>query len=595
MYRTHTCGELRAEDAGTEVELCGWVDTARDHSGIIFIDLRDRYGITQVVIEQSESPAARDLAHNTRTEYVIRAVGKVTPRPADMVNDKLPTGAIEVRASELVVLNPSRTPPFQLDEEKAARVSEELRMKHRYLDLRRPSMVDKLRRRSKITQAIRQTFDGMDFIEVETPILTKSTPEGARDYLVPNRVTPGTFYALPQAPQQYKQLLMVGGIDRYFQIARCFRDEDLRADRQPEFTQVDLEMSFVETEDIYQVIDEVLASSVEAAGHPRPDLPLPRMSWTESMERFGVDKPDLRFNWELCDLAEVFAGTAFKVFGGVLEGGGAVKAINCKGVSKQIAVRVIDEWTQIAKDHGMGGLAFIRVQEDGVWKSPIVKFFSEAEQTGLKEVLDIEVGDLVLFAAHKNRLKVNELLGRLRLEAAKEAGIERAEGFHFTWVTEFPLFEVAADGSMHPMHHPFTSPHPDDLELLDSDPGNVRALGYDVVLNGVELGSGSIRIHDPKVQARMFDLLKLEQAEIDNRFGHLLEALRYGAPPHGGMALGLDRLVALLVDGDTIRDVIAFPKNHKGADLLMDAPSPVDDKQLRDVYITLELPKVDVE
>lgn len=592
MLRTHTCGQLRAADIGQQVTLCGWVDTVRDQGGIVFIDLRDRYGITQVKIEEAKSEAARELAHNTRTEYVIQIHGAVIARPEGMANQNLATGEIEVEAEALTVQNSSPTPPFPLEEKKAAKVSEDLRMQYRYLDLRRPSMVEKLRLRSKITQAIRNTFDSMDFIEVETPILTKSTPEGARDYLVPNRVTPGTFYALPQAPQQYKQLLMVGGIDRYFQIARCFRDEDLRADRQPEFTQVDLEMSFVETEDIYGVIDQILASAMEAAGHPRPALPLPRMSWTDAMENYGIDKPDLRFDMKLTDLAEVFAKSEFKVFAGALSGGGAVKAINAKAGNDPITVKMINQWTDLAKEHGMGGLAYIRVNAEGEWKSPITKFFSEAEIAGLTAALNIEPMDVVLFAAGK-RKHVNEFLGKIRLAAADAIGCIPQGPLEFTWVTEFPVFEEGDDGSLHPMHHPFTSPHPDDLALLDTAPEKARALGYDVVLNGVELGSGSIRIHDSATQERMFKLLNVSEEEISSRFGHLLKALSFGAPPHGGMALGLDRLVALLVDGETIRDVIAFPKNHKGNDLMMEAPAPVDAKQLRDVHIQLSLPTED--
>lgn len=592
MLRSHTCGELRADHVGQDVTLCGWVDTVRDQGGIVFIDLRDRYGITQVKIEEAKSEVARELAHNTRTEYVISITGKVIARPDGMANKNHATGEIEVEAESLSVQNSSPTPPFPLEEKKAAKVSEDLRMQYRYLDLRRPSMVGKLRLRSKITQAIRQTFDSMDFIEVETPILTKSTPEGARDYIVPNRMIPGTFYALPQAPQQYKQLLMVGGIDRYFQIARCFRDEDLRADRQPEFTQVDLEMSFVEPEDIYAVIDEVLASAMEAAGHPRPELPLPRMTWEHAMENYGIDKPDLRFEMKLVDLNEVFAKSEFKVFSSVLADGGAIKAINAKGGNDPITVKMINNWTALAKEHGMGGLAYIRVSAEGDWKSPITKFFSEAEIEGLRSTLNIEAGDVVLFAASK-RKNVNEFLGKLRLQAGEAIGCIPHGPLAFTWVTEFPVFEEGDDGSLHPMHHPFTSPHPDDFDLLDTAPEKARALGYDVVLNGVELGSGSIRIHDAVRQERMFELLNVSEEEISSRFGHLLKALSFGAPPHGGMALGLDRLVALLVDGDTIRDVIAFPKNHKGNDLMMEAPAAVDAKQLRDVHIQLSLPEVE--
>lgn len=589
MKRTHTCGELGPDQIGESIVLCGWVDTVRDHGGILFIDLRDRYGITQVVCDPDDSAEAAEVAKSTRPEYVIQVNGAVRGRPADMVNERLSTGAIEIVGQTVTVLNKSKTPPFPLEEAKADKVSEELRMESRFLDLRRPSMQERLRKRHKMSIAIRQFMDDKEFIEVETPILTKSTPEGARDYLVPNRVTPGTFYALPQAPQQYKQLLMMGGLDRYFQMARCFRDEDLRADRQPEFTQIDVEMSFVDAEDIYGIIDGLLASVMEASGHPVPELPLPRITWHESMDRFGSDKPDVRFGWELKNLAPVFEGTKFKVFGKVIEGGGAVKAINAKGLAG-VPIRQIDEWTELAKSHGMGGLAYIRVQEDGSWKSPIVKFFSDAELEGLKTTLEMEVGDLVLFAASDSTLVVNKFLGRLRIETANQAGIIPQDDFKFTWVTEFPLFESNDAGRLVPMHHPFTSPLPEDAHMLESEPEKVRAVAYDIVLNGVELGSGSIRIHDPERQSQMFDILKISEEEKADRFGHLLNALAFGAPPHGGIALGFDRLALLMAGGNTIRDVIAFPKNHKGIDLMMDAPSTVDAKQLHDIHIQLDLP-----
>jgi len=589
MKRTHTCGELTEQHLNETTTLCGWVDTVRDHGGIIFIDLRDRYGITQVVCDPDDNAEATEVAKSTRPEYVIQVNGSVRARPADMVNPRLTTGKIEVVGMEVRILNRSKTPPFPLDELKAERVHEELRLESRYLDLRRASMQERLIKRHKMAIAVRQFMDSQEFVEVETPVLTKSTPEGARDYLVPNRVTPGTFYALPQAPQQYKQLLMVGGLDRYFQLARCFRDEDLRADRQPEFTQIDVEMSFVDAEDLYAVVDGLLAAVMEASGHPVPELPLPRMSWHEAMDRFGSDKPDLRFGWELQDLAQVFEGTQFKVFGSVLNSGGCVKAINAKGLAG-VPIRQIDEWTELAKSHGMGGLAYIRVQEDGSWKSPITKFFSEEEIQGLTETLSIETGDLVLFAAAESKQVVNEFLGRLRTETARQAGIIPEDEFRFTWVTEFPLFETNEAGRLVPMHHPFTSPLPEDIDRLESDPASVRAVAYDIVLNGVELGSGSIRIHEPELQEKLFDLLKISEEEKQSRFGHLLQALAYGAPPHGGIALGFDRLALLMAGGQTIRDVIAFPKNHKGIDLMMDAPSPVDGKQLHDVHIQLDLP-----
>jgi aspartyl-tRNA synthetase len=588
MKRSHTCGELTPAHAGQSVTLCGWVDTVRDHGGILFIDLRDRYGLTQIVCDPADNPAAAAAAQSTRPEYVLQVKGVVRARPANMVNSRLSTGGIEIVGSDVIVLNTSPTPPFPLEEEKAAKVNEELRMQYRYLDLRRPSMQRGLILRHKMAMAARWHMDSLGFVEVETPILTKSTPEGARDYLVPNRVTPGTFYALPQAPQQYKQLLMMAGMDRYFQLARCFRDEDLRADRQPEFTQIDVEMSFVDAEDMYAVMDGLIASVMDAAGHGRPQLPLPRMSWHHAMEHYGIDKPDLRFGWELKDLGDIFQGTAFKVFGNVLASGGVIKAVNAKGQSG-IAIRQIDEWTALAKTFGMGGLAFIRVQEDGSWKSPITKFFSETEIAALRERLNIETGDLILFAAAP-WLKASQFLGKVRLEAAHAAGNVIPNEFKFTWITEFPLFEEGDDGHLASMHHPFTTPLPEDIPLLATNPGKVRAVAYDVVLNGVELGSGSIRIHDPVLQGQMFDLLNVSAEEKESRFGHLLKALSYGAPPHGGMALGFDRLALLMAGGKTIRDVIAFPKNHKGIDLMMDAPSTVDAKQLHDVHIQLDLP-----
>ncbi|HMO51126.1 MAG TPA: aspartate--tRNA ligase [Kiritimatiellia bacterium] len=588
-YRTHSCGDLRLEHQGQDVKLAGWVDTVRDHGGILFIDLRDRYGATQVVIDPEDAAEAWQIAHTARPEFVLGIEGVVAARPADMVNTVLATGAIEVKARRVVILNRSKTPPFPLDDAKAAKVSEDLRLTYRYLDLRRAAMQKNLVIRHKILAAVRRYMDGENFVEVETPILTKSTPEGARDYLVPSRVVPGSFFALPQAPQQYKQLLMMAGLDRYLQIARCFRDEDLRADRQPEFTQIDVEMSFIDEEDIYRIIDGMLVEIMRVAGHGDIQTPIPRMSYREAMDRFGSDKPDLRFGMELTDLSAVFAQTQFKVFANVLQGGGVVKAINAKGLAG-VSAGIIDQWTDLAKEAGLGGLAFIRVQEDGNWKSPIAKFFSEAEKAGLTERLGIQINDLILFAADKLDT-ANVALGRLRLLAAELAGVIPDNVFRFTWVTDFPLLERGSDGHLASMHHPFTSPKPEDIPLLETDPALVRARAYDIVLNGVELGGGSIRIHDPDLQAKMFEILGLPQDEINERFGHLIQALAYGAPPHGGIALGVDRLVMLMVGATSIRDVIAFPKTQKAMDLMMGAPSTVDGRQLQDVHLELVLPR----
>ncbi|MFH0954414.1 MAG: aspartate--tRNA ligase [Verrucomicrobiota bacterium] len=591
MLRTHTCGELRKTDLGARVRLGGWVETVRDHGGVMFIDLRDRYGLTQAIFDPRDSKEAWEKAQAVRNEYVIGIEGVVEARPPDMANPKLATGEIEVRSTVLTVYNKSKTPPFPLDDEAAARVSEDLKLTYRYLDLRRKQMRDNLRRRHDMVQAIRVYLDRLGFNEVETPMLTKSTPEGARDYLVPSRIVPGAFYALPQSPQQYKQLLMMAGFDRYYQVARCFRDEDLRADRQPEFTQIDLEMSFVTPEDVYQVIDGMLAALMKAAGHGTVKLPIPRMSYDDAVNKYGTDKPDLRFGFEMVEVSEVFAGTQFKVFANVLAKRGVVKALNAKGQGGT-SLSVMDDWTAKAKEAGLAGLAYIRVAEDGTWKSPIVKFFSDAEKQGLSKKLGIQPGDLVLFGADTPAV-VNQALGRLRLVAGAAAGVIKKDDFVFTWVTDFPLFEKNEEGQVQAMHHPFTSPHAEDMNLLESDPLRVRAWAYDIVLNGVELGSGSIRIHDPDLQARIFKALGIPPAEIEERFGHLIRAFSYGAPPHGGIALGLDRLIMLMVGAETIRDVIAFPKTQKAMDLMMGAPSKVDARQLRDVHLELSAPETD--
>ena len=589
MMRTHTCGELRKESVGRRVRLCGWVNTVRDHGGVIFIDLRDRYGLTQVIFDPRDSREAWDKAQSTHGEYVIQIEGVVELRPGDMANPKLATGEIEIRSNAITVLNKSRTPPFPLDDEEAEKVSEDLRLTYRYLDLRRAKMQSNLRLRHQLIQAARNYLDAASFTEVETPVLTKSTPEGARDYIVPSRVVPGTFFALPQAPQQYKQLMMVSGMDRYFQIARCFRDEDLRADRQPEFTQIDLEMSFIMPEDIYGIIDGLLAVMMKTAGRGEIQTPIARMTYDVAMNRYGSDKPDIRFGMELVDLTSVFTQTGFKVFGNVIQKGGVVKAINVKGLGST-SLSTMEDWTKLAKESGLGGLAYIRVGEDGAWKSPILKYFSDAEKEGLTKQLGIQAGDLILFGADKLAV-VNTALGRLRLVAGEAAGAIDKKRFAFTWVTDFPLFERNDEGQIQSMHHPFTAPHPEDLQYLESDPLKVRAQAYDIVLNGVELGGGSIRIHDPEVQARMFKVLGFPQEEIEERFGHLIKALSYGAPPHGGLAIGADRLVMLLAGGESIRDVIAFPKTQKAQELMMSSPARVDARQLRDVHIQLSLPQ----
>ena len=582
-YRTHTCDQLRPADVGQTAMLAGWVDSRRDHGGVIFIDLRDRQGMTQVVFRPEENAQVAGLSHSLRSEDVITVTGKVAPRLEGKENAALPTGRIELVADSLTVLNKAEVPPFPLDQET---VNEDLRLSHRYLDLRRPRMARNLRQRHRIVKTVRDYLDDAGFLEIETPILSKSTPEGARDFLVPSRLTPGSFYALPQAPQQYKQLLMVGGVEKYFQIAKCFRDEDLRADRQPEFTQVDVEASFVDREDIITLVEGMLQAVFRQALGVDVPAPFPRLTYAEAMDRYGSDKPDTRFGVELVDLGDVFAQSAFKVFRGALEGGGVVKAINAKGFAG-ITTGQIEELTRMAQSYGAKGLAFIKV-ENGEWKSPIVKFFSDAEKAALTERLQIEEGDLILFGADQ-RATACEVLGRIRLRVAEILRLTaESKVWNLLWVLNFPLLAFnKEEGKWDAVHHPFTRPLTEDLALLDSSDtyGQARAAAYDVVLNGFEIGGGSIRIHEPALQSRMFDILGVSGAQQTEQFGHLLKAFSFGAPPHGGIALGLDRLAMLLCGEDSIREVIAFPKNNRGQDLMSQSPAPAEPRQLRELHL----------
>lgn len=581
-YRSHTCGALRADHAGTTVTLSGWVDSRRDHGGVIFIDLRDREGITQIVFRPDEFPSVAGLSHGLRSEDVIRVVGTVSPRLEGTENARLATGAIEVVASELDVLNQSDVLPFPLD----ARISnEDLRLEYRYLDLRRPEMAANLRLRHRVTKTIRDVMDHEGFYEIETPILSKSTPEGARDFLVPSRLSPGAFYALPQAPQQYKQLLMVAGIERYFQIARCFRDEDLRADRQPEFTQLDVEASFTSEEELFALIEKLMATILRESRGVEIPTPFPRMTYADAMNRYGSDKPDTRFGMEICDLGDVFAASEFKVFRGALDAGGVVKAINAKGFAS-VTSGQINELTEMAKLYGAKGLAFIKI-EQGEWKSPIVKFFSEAEKSALTQRLSLEEGDLVLFGADQWEVAC-EVLGRVRLRVAEILKLTAdCNLLNFLWVTDFPLLAWSPeDNKWNAVHHPFTRPKAEDLAALEAGRlADVRAVAYDVVLNGVELGGGSLRIHESDLQSKMFSILGVSDEEQSSMFGHILRAFQFGAPPHGGIALGLDRMIMLLAGADSIRDVMAFPKNNRGQELMTASPATVDPRQLRDLAI----------
>lgn len=589
MKRTNTCNELTSADKGKSVTLIGWVQSVRDHGGIIFVDLRDREGITQVVFHP-ECPVYRD-AQKLKDESVIQIFGTVAMRENDTVNPSLKTGEIEVVADNMIIHNVCETLPFPLDNERADKVNEDLRLQYRYLDLRRPRNLNLLRMRHKAAKALREYLDSNGFTEVETPILFKSTPEGAREFLVPSRLNPGQFYALNQSPQQYKQMLMVSGIERYYQMAKCFRDEDLRADRQPEFTQVDIEMSFIDREDMYSLIENMLKKVwKDVLGIDIP-TPFKRMPYSEAMNRYGVDKPDTRFEMELTDFTDTFKQSQFKVFSSVANGGGSIKAINAKGLA-DITQGELKNLEDVAKTLGAKGLAFIKA-ENGAWKSPILKFLSEAEQSELKQKLNIEDGDIVFFAACEWE-RACSILGRIRLECAKLLQARGklsipADQFNFLWVIEFPLMLFDEEqGRYVSAHHPFTSPVEEDIKYLDSDPLRVRGQHYDIVLNGVELGGGSIRIHQPQVQEKVFrDVLKIPEDIIESRFGYMLKAFKYGAPPHGGIALGFDRLVSILTNRQSIRDIIAFPKTQRGQDLMAQSPCPVTEKQLKDLHIAV--------
>ena len=587
MKRSHHCNQLRKDNAGSSATLIGWIDSLRDHGGVFFLDLRDREGKTQVVLDP-ENQTLSELFPKLKPESVIEVSGEVRNRDEGTQNANLNTGDIELFATNIIVHNQSKTPPFPLDDS-ADKVGEDLRLTYRYLDLRRESNLNALKLRHQASLAIRKYFDDQNFLEIETPMLFKSTPEGAREFLVPSRLNEGKFYALPQSPQQYKQMLMVAGIERYYQLARCFRDEDLRADRQPEFTQIDLEMSFIDREDMYALIEGLLKTVWKETLGEEITTPFLRMPFNEAMNRFGSDKPDMRFGLEIQDFSEDFRSSDFKVFAGAVESGGAVKAFNAKGLA-DITQGELKHLEETAKSLGAKGLAFIK-SEGGEWKSPILKFLSDAEQDTLKNKLEVGDGDIVFFAAGAWESSCN-ILGRIRLEAAtllekRGQQLRDPKDWKFLWVIDFPLMHFEEEeGRYVASHHPFTAPVEEDLPLIDSEPKKVRGQHYDIVLNGVELGGGSIRIHQPDVQKKIFEeVLQIPSDVVKSRFGYMLESFEYGAPPHGGIALGLDRLVTILAGKESIRDVIAFPKTQKGQDLMTDSPGTATERQLRDLKV----------
>lgn len=579
LKRTHRCAELSAAHIGETVTVMGWVQKNRNKGGIVFVDLRDRSGLLQIVFEGEENTQLIEKAAKLRSEFVVAVVGKVEAR-SGAVNPNLATGEIEIRAEELRILSESETPPFPIEEN--SRTKEELRLKYRYLDLRRPDLQRNLMMRSKVATLTRQFLADEGFLEIETPVLGKSTPEGARDYLVPSRIHPGSFYGLPQSPQLFKQLLMCSGYDRYFQIAKCFRDEDLRADRQPEFTQIDMELSFVDVDDVIEVNERLLAKLFKDVLDVEVSLPIPRMTWQEAMDRYGSDKPDTRFGMELTDVTDVVKDCEFVVFKGAVENGGSVRGINAKGQGG-MPRKKIDKLVDFAKDFGAKGLAYIAIQEDGTIKSSFAKFMTEDQMQDLIWEMAGEAGDLLLFAADKNKV-VWDVLGNLRLEIARQMELLNKDEYKFVWVTEFPLLEWSDEQNRFmAMHHPFTMPMEEDLQYIDSDPGKVRAKAYDIVLNGNEIGGGSVRIFHNDIQEKMFEVLGFTKEQAYEQFGFLLEAFKYGVPPHAGLAYGLDRMVMLMAKEDSIRDVMAFPKVKDASCLMTEAPSDVDNKQLEEL------------
>ena len=588
LKRTHRCAEVTKAEIGSTVTLMGWVQKSRNKGGIVFVDLRDRSGIMQIIFENGDIDAEGfEKAGRLRSEFVIAVTGRVEAR-SGAVNENLATGEIEVRANSLRVLSEADTPPFPIEENSKTR--EEVRLKYRYLDLRRPDLQRNIMLRSKVAVLVRQFLANEGFLEIETPILNKSTPEGARDYLVPSRVHPGSFYALPQSPQIFKQLLMCSGYDRYFQIAKCFRDEDLRADRQPEFTQIDMELSFVDVDDVIDVNERMLAFLFKEVLDVEVQLPIQRMTWKEAMNRFGSDKPDLRFGMELTDVSEIVKGCEFAVFKNALEAGGSVRGINAKGQGA-MPRKKIDKLVEFAKGYGAKGLAYIAMQEDGTYKSSFAKFMTEEEMKALIDAMQGEPGDLLLFAADITKL-VWDVLGALRLELARQMDLLDKNEYRFVWITEFPLLEWSEEENRFTaMHHPFTMPMEEDLHLIDTDPGAVRAKAYDIVLNGNEIGGGSVRIHQDDIQEKMFETLGFTKEQAYNQFGFLLNAFKYGVPPHAGLAYGLDRMVMLMAKEDSIREVIAFPKVKDASCLMSEAPNVVDKKQLEDLCIEVCLPK----